>query len=57
MRTAVLFGLSIAAGLGSGAHADSIVEDPIVAYIKIPLWGGWVSRWYVYTESGFVGPP
>ena len=56
MRTALLIGLAMTAGAGSGIQASTPINDPIVAYIKIPLWGGWVWRWYIYTKSGLVAP-
>ena len=55
MRTMVLIGLAVTAVFGTVTQADSIIEDPIIAYIKVPLLGGFLSRWYVYSESGFVG--
>lgn len=56
MRMALLIGLTMISCPASNVRADVLILDPIVAYVKVPLWEGWGSRWYIYTESGFVAP-
>ncbi len=56
MRMALLLGLAMVVWPTDRAHADVLILDPIVAYLKIPMGEGWGSRWYIYTESGFVAP-
>ena len=56
MRMALLLGLVMVVWPTDRAHASVPIIDPIVAYLKIPMGEGWGSRWYIYTESGFVAP-
>ncbi len=56
MRMAILIVLAMSAWAGTKIQANVPINDPIVSYIKIPLWGGLTSRWYIYTENGFVAP-
>ena len=56
MRITLIIGLASIIWAGSKIQAYQPIIDPIVAYIRIPLWGGLVSKWYIYTESGFVAP-